>query len=87
MDRTELSAQELASLIVFLGDIVDRERIVFDVAGLKHIDSTFLRFLVGLRDHVARDRSATVELVGVTPRLHRILRITGLARAFVLQEG
>jgi anti-anti-sigma factor len=58
-------------------------RIVVDVAGLKQIDSTFLCFLVRLREHAARDQSATVELVGATPRLRRTLQITGLARAFV----
>jgi anti-anti-sigma factor len=60
-----------------------RDKIVFDVTGLRHFDSTFLRFLVRLKEHVARDRAATIELVGVTPRLRRILHITGLARAFV----
>jgi anti-anti-sigma factor len=63
------------------------DRIVFDVAGLKHIDATFLRFLVTLKEHAARDRSATVELIGATPRLRRVLQITGLARAFVLTSG
>lgn len=63
--------------------LLGRENIVFDVTGLKHVDSTFLRFLVNLKEHVARDRSATLELVGVTPRLRRILEITGLARAFL----
>jgi anti-anti-sigma factor len=58
-------------------------RIVVDVAGLKHVDSTLLRLLVKLTEHVARDQSATVELVGATPRLRRILDTVGLARAFV----
>jgi anti-sigma B factor antagonist len=94
----EMNVQEHASVITLSGDIdlaaagalaelekklVVRDRIVFDVAGLKHIDSTFLRFLVGLKEHVARDRSATIELIGVTPRLRRILHITGLAPTFV----
>jgi anti-anti-sigma factor len=57
-------------------------RIVVDVAGLKQVDSTFLRFLVKLKEH-ARDQSATLELCGATPRLRRILRVTGLERAFV----
>jgi anti-anti-sigma factor len=93
-----MNVQEHASAIALSGDIdiasagalsllerklLGRENIVFDVTGLKHVDSTFLRFLVNLKDHVARDRSATVELVGVTPRLRRILEITGLARAFL----
>jgi anti-anti-sigma factor len=60
--------------------------IVFDVAGLKHIDSTFLRFLVSLKEH-ARDQSATLELCGATPRLRRVLHITGLAREFLFTSG
>lgn len=94
----EMNVQEHASVIALSGDIdlaaartlcelekklVLRDKIVFDVAGLKHIDSTFLRFLVGLKEHAARNRSTPVELVGATPRLRRILHITGLARAFV----
>ena len=62
-----------------------RENIVFDVAGLEHFDTTFLRFLVELRKHVAREQSGTVELVGAKPQLRRILEITGLARMFSLQ--
>ncbi len=64
-------------------ELRDRENIVFDVAGLEHVDSTFLRFLVNLKDHAARAQTATVQLVGVTPRLRRILEITGLARSFL----
>lgn len=93
-----MNIQEQAPVITLSGDIdlasagalsllkrklQGRENIIFDVAGLKHVDSTFLRFLVELKRHAARERSATVELVGVTPRLRRILEITGLSRAFV----
>lgn len=58
-----------------------RQSIVLDVTELKHVDSTFLRFLVKLK---ARDQSTTVKLVGVKPQLRRILEITGLSRTFVL---
>jgi anti-anti-sigma factor len=57
-----------------------RERIVIDVAGVEHIDTTFLRFLVRLKTHSVREPFAAIELVGVKPRLRRILEITGLAR-------
>src|ERR1700758_1109946 len=61
-----------------------RENIVFDVAGVEHVDTTFLRFLVRLKEHAAKEHCATAELVGVTPKLHRILEVTGLARMFPL---
>jgi anti-anti-sigma factor len=62
-----------------------REAIVFDVAGLEHVDSTFLRFLVRLKQHAAKGELATVTLIGVRPNLRRILEITGLARMFSLE--
>ena len=62
-----------------------RENIVFDVTGLESVDSTFLRFLVRLKQHAAKEELATVELVGVKPNLRRILEVTGLARMFSLQ--
>jgi anti-anti-sigma factor len=97
-----MNVKEHASVITLSGDIdlaavgalselgkklVLRHTLVFDVAGLRDIDSTLLRFLVRLKEHVARDQSATVELVGATPRLRRILHITGLAREFVFTSG
>ena len=62
-----------------------QENIVFDVAGLEFFDSTFLRFLVRLKTHAAKEQSGTVELVGVKPHLRRILAITGLDRGCSLQ--
>ena len=97
-----MNVQEHASAITLSGDIdlasagalsrlekqlLGRENIVFDVAGLEHVDSTFLRFLVNLKKHVAKDRSATVELVGVKPQLRRILEITGLSRSFAFTSA
>lgn len=93
-----MNVQERASAVALSGDIdlastnalslleknlLGRENIVFDVAGLKHVDSAFLRFLVKLKAHVAKDSSTTIELVGVTPRLRRILETAGLSRAFL----
>jgi anti-anti-sigma factor len=95
-----MNVHENASVVTLSGDIdlasagalsllekrLDgRENIVFDVAGLDHFDATFLRFLVRLRNHVAKERSAAVEIVGVKPNLRRILEITGLVRMFSLQ--
>ena len=92
-----MNVHENASVVTLSGDIdlasagalsllekkLDgRENIIFDVAGLEHFDTTFLRFLVRLRKHVAQEQSGTVELVGVKPQLQRILEITGLARTF-----
>ncbi|HEX8805468.1 MAG TPA: STAS domain-containing protein [Candidatus Aquilonibacter sp.] len=71
------SAYELSQLEKRL---FGKETIVFDVGALSHVDSTFLRFLVELQAH----RHTPVKLVGVQPRLRRILEITGLSRAFVL---
>ena len=71
------SAYELSQLEKKL---FGQETIVLDVADLEHVDSTFLRFLVKLQAH----RTTTLKLVGVKPRLRRILEVTGLSRAFVL---
>lgn len=64
-----------------------RENIVFDVRGLQHVDTTFLRFLVRLREHAVNEEFTAVELIGVKPNLRRILEITGLARMFALQRA
>ncbi len=83
-----MKVQEHELLVELSGDIdLASSNIVLDVAGLEHVDATFLRFLVNLKDHAAKERSATVELVGVTPRLRQILEITGLSRAFVWQAA
>lgn len=63
-----------------------RENIVFDVRGLQHVDTTFLRFLVRLREHAVNEEFTAVELIGVKPNLRRILEITGLARMFAVQR-
>ena len=72
-----------ATLAVLEKELCGRASIVLDVAGLRHFDSTFLRFLVRLQNHAAA-RTAPLELVGVQPRLRRVLEITGLARMLSL---
>lgn len=56
--------------------------VVLDLAGLKHSDTTFLRFLIRLRAHANKTDHPAVRLVGVGRNLQRVLDVTGLSRVF-----
>lgn len=60
-----------------------RKPIVVDVAGLRYADTTFLRFLLHLRQPAPdAAKRRCVRLIGVTQNLQRVLEITGLIRIF-----
>jgi anti-anti-sigma factor len=73
------SAGEFATLEAHLSG---RDRVIFDVSGLEYADSAFLKFLVRLRTHLNWDEPSAIELVGVRPKLRRVLEVTGLNRQF-----
>ena len=72
------------ALSVLEKTLVDRENIVVDVEGLKYVDSSFLRFLIRVKEHADKEEPTTVELVGVKPKLRRALEVTGLSSMFEL---
>jgi anti-anti-sigma factor len=58
-----------------LREVTDlRTQVVLDVAGVRFVDSSGLRFLVDL----ARRHDGPVRLEGVQPPVRRVLEITGL---------
>ena len=59
--------------------------IVMNVAGLEYADTTFLRFLLRVRSREGSGNEVRVTLTDVSPRLQRILEITGLSRIFSYQ--
>lgn len=67
--------------------LLEPERVIFDVSGLEYADTTFLRFLIHLRNHTNKTQSGAVKLVGVSRRLRRILDVTGLSHLFALEPA
>lgn len=57
--------------------------LVLDLSGLRFCDSTGIRQLLILRKLVL-ERGGTIALAGLTPRLERVFRMTGLSQAFAL---
>ncbi|MEU8267992.1 STAS domain-containing protein [Sphaerisporangium sp. NPDC049002] len=55
--------------------------LVIDVTGLAFCDSTGISVFLGARRAMTA-REGTVSLAGLNPRIERIFRLTGLARAF-----
>jgi ABC-type transporter Mla MlaB component len=47
------------------------EDIVFDVGGLRDVDTTFFRFLVRLRRHATKSRQG-VKLIGVSRKIRSV---------------
>jgi anti-anti-sigma factor len=62
-----------------------KELVVVDVSGVEHVDPVLLRFLANLYRDTTKAQSSPVKLVGVKPRLRRVLEITGLMRMFEIE--
>lgn len=60
-----------------------RTRLVLDVSGMSFLDSTGLRVLVG-RLRLAKLHGGSIRLACPTPRIRRILTITGVDSIFAL---
>lgn len=60
----------------------DSQIVVMDVTHLKYTDTTFLRFLLGLK----RD-GASVRLAGLNARCRRVFDVTGLTSHFEFYDG
>lgn len=56
--------------------------VVMDVAQLKYADTTFLRFLLGLKKD-----GADVRLAGLNRRCRRVFDVTGLTQHFEFYEA
>jgi anti-anti-sigma factor len=74
------SANDLAALE---GVLKNYESLVFYVKDLNFADTTFLRFLMRLRQ-AQHHYSRRVEIVDASPQLRRVLNITGMNRHFLL---
>jgi anti-anti-sigma factor len=62
--------------------ILDGGRIVIDLAGVDHLDSSALGALVGLKVSAINHGYCILELDNVTPRVLELLRITNLTHMF-----
>jgi anti-sigma B factor antagonist len=63
-----------------------RRRIVVNLHGISHIDSSGLRMLLAARS-AAAERGAQLGLVGATPRVREVLAVTRLDTVFHLYEN
>jgi anti-anti-sigma factor len=76
-----------AALSILEKELAHQDNIVIDVACLKNVDSTFLRFLSRLKQRITKEGPTSVALVGVSPKLRRLFRVTGLAHMFALSPA
>lgn len=63
-------------------EVGDRPNIIVNAEGLRYVDTTFLRFLLRLREHKNSTQRRSVRVVGASRGLRRVLEITGLSRYF-----
>lgn len=75
-------ADELKALL----DQGGHQQLVVDLTGVEFMDSTGLGVLVGAQQEAAR-QGGSVELICTTPRLLKILRITGLDKVFPIHSS
>ena len=59
--------------------------VVFDLAEVNHIDSTFLRFLRRLKDQPNKGDRSAIKLVRLSRKLRKTFEVTGLARQFDIE--
>lgn len=81
----ELDSYSAPRLRALLESLVAPPRPAFlvDLSGLEYIDSVGLGVLVaGLKQ--ASDRAGVMALVGPTPTVERVLRVTGLDKVFLV---
>lgn len=74
-------ASELSAAGVEAARTTDHERIVVDFGGVTFLDSTGIGALVEIRT-AALEAGKDLRIRNVTPRVERLLRITGLTEAF-----
>ena len=97
-----MEAKRTASLIRFRGsiDIADKamlaniaqvagpsDVIIIDVNGLNYADTTFLRFLIGLKRGSTRRGIDAVRIVHAGKNVMRILQVTGLRSQFTFYDA
>jgi anti-sigma B factor antagonist len=79
------SAHRLGEGMADLGELAGRH-VVLDLAGIAFVDSAGLAAIVAaLRDVRAADAAVTVR--AMTPQVHKLFEITGLARLFPVEPG
>ncbi len=69
-----------------LGLLNETKRIVLNLAGIAHIDSSGLGTLVASLIS-ARNRRAEIKLAALSPKAQRVLRITNMGRLFEVYES
>jgi anti-anti-sigma factor len=67
-----------------MSELEGKHTILLDLSGFERLDSAFLRFLVRLHERANAEQPTVIELTGTTPRVLRVLEITGLSRMFKL---
>jgi anti-anti-sigma factor len=58
--------------------------VVFDVENMRYVDTTFLRFLLRVREQPNKGTRSSVRLLRATSQFRRVLEVTGLSRVFTL---
>ena len=67
-------------------DMRGRRNIIVDVQKLRYSDTTFLRFLLRLRERTHGTAGGSVRVVGANRTMRRVLEVTGLSRYFCSQS-
>jgi len=75
MSVTAGEMREVVKLLIPLGG-----RIVVDLGGLNHMDSSGLGALVGLKVSAIKQGYCILEFVNMTPRILELLRISNLTK-------
>jgi anti-anti-sigma factor len=78
------SSPELAELEV---DLDSQPSVVVDVSELEYVDPVFLRFLLRLKKQPNKAQRKAIRLVGVSPRMSRLLEATGLSSLFMCEPA
>lgn len=84
-DLDYATADELRALVTALA-LRPGQRLIVDLTGMKHCDSSGLTALLAARNHAHAAR-ADLALAGVPARTLRILRIVGLDQVFPFHPG
>ncbi len=75
--NTANTIKEIVKPLIPLGG-----RIVIDLGDVKHVDSSGLGALVGLKTSAIKQGQCILELANLTPRVVELLRITHLTKLF-----
>lgn len=65
--------------------LLNQDFLVIDLSGVTYFDTTFLRFLRGLKNQPNRSIRSSIKLVGFNHKFRRIIELTGFAELFDIE--